>query len=92
MVEIVRGTTPTLVFTLPDTVDTGDMVAINFKIVQNEKWVKRENAADFSIFAFGQDHFYNGRAVFIHLFDFGGVCMDFAFGDVNAVAHLSDNF
>ena len=49
MVEIVRGTTPTLVFTLPDTVDTGDMVAINFKIVQNEKWVKRENAADFTL-------------------------------------------
>lgn len=47
MVEIVRGTTPTLVFQLPETVSTDDMVAIVFKIVQDEKWVKREDAREF---------------------------------------------
>lgn len=47
MVEIVRGTTPTLVFTLPDTVSTDDMAAIALDIVQKEKRLTRSDVSDF---------------------------------------------
>ena len=71
MVEIVRGTTPTLIFTLPETVSTADMTAIVFKIVQAEKWVKRENMDAFTLTEHGiqltltQEEtlkFYEGKA------------------------------
>lgn len=71
MVEIVRGTTPTLVFTLPNDVSTSGMTALVFKIVQNEKWIKREGLTQFNLTMHGIEvtltqaetlKFYEGRA------------------------------